>query len=338
MVEPIVAQYVSDGWVFVAARLNRPSTEEMRAAVHPLVFSFATSRAVYPLKLTGVGATESCGIDLYVFGTQRAEAPSFEVVRSDSLDLPELGLNEDHGTGEIGNGPLRFLHPELRRLIQNASVGTKLSAQLTPIAMTEDTYIQWVPFEPHRPAYYTTAAANGEAHNVVMIPLAVLAVLIFGAAGLRSIRKSTAVCLVVVVLIRCVFAGVMTRGSLETVEVDWRSTFTIARQSALMDALVGLEEAAESDDAPAVLTAEWARGVIARWIERETRTFRESYGTDDPFLVNAFTGKPIKHEDSPGNYTVRDTDQGLEYACYDFVGSPYFVYVSKPGAEEAPTD
>jgi hypothetical protein len=33
--------------------------------------------------------------------------------------------------------------------------------------------------------------------------------------------------------------------------------------------------------------------------------------------INFFTGQPCREEDSPGNYTVRQTAEGMEYVWYD---------------------
>jgi len=63
---PVLDSYVRDNWVFFVAKLRNPREAEDSVQPHPLSFSFSTDRAIYPLRLTGVG-NGSCTICLYVF-------------------------------------------------------------------------------------------------------------------------------------------------------------------------------------------------------------------------------------------------------------------------------
>ena len=40
---------------------------------------------------------------------------------------------------------------------------------------------------------------------------------------------------------------------------------------------------------------------------------------------NAILGGEIREEDSPGNYTLRETERGLEMLGYDATGNPWVV-------------
>ncbi len=83
-VAPVVQDYVQRGWVFVASKIQREGSTDAVTAAHPLAFTFATARPIYPLKLTGVD-NGNCSIDLYVFGAARAAAPHFRTVRCDRV-------------------------------------------------------------------------------------------------------------------------------------------------------------------------------------------------------------------------------------------------------------
>ena len=91
---------------------------------------------------------------------------------------------------------------------------------------------------------------------------------------------------------------------------------------------------AAGDQTATVIDAAWARQVLAAWRRRAERgdTYRRRLSPDE-FLHNPFTGRPLEEEDSPGNYTVRDTEHGLEYACYGPGVTAYFVHVTKPSPD-----
>jgi hypothetical protein len=41
------------------------------------------------------------------------------------------------------------------------------------------------------------------------------------------------------------------------------------------------------------------------------------WAPQDSFTRNALTDEPLREEDSPGNYTIRETSSGMEYTWYD---------------------
>jgi len=60
---PVIASYVRDGWVFVAAKVRRESAASNTDIPHPLSFLFKTEKPVYPMRLTGLG-NHSLDVDL----------------------------------------------------------------------------------------------------------------------------------------------------------------------------------------------------------------------------------------------------------------------------------
>ena len=119
---PVIADYVHAGWVFAAARLHDETGAEMPRATHPLAFTFKTPKPVYPLSLTATGGG-TCWIDLYVFGPGRAEVPGF---RAQRCEAPRYDSGD--GRPRMEAGEMRIRHLELRKLVAEASVATKLSA------------------------------------------------------------------------------------------------------------------------------------------------------------------------------------------------------------------
>ena len=95
-VEPVIRDYLSEGWVFVASRVHRSLETNGPSALHPLQFTFPTQNPVYPLRLTGVGNGD-LEVDLFVFGEERAKADHFDVIESRptrlTTDRVEMGVS-----------------------------------------------------------------------------------------------------------------------------------------------------------------------------------------------------------------------------------------------------
>lgn len=137
-VTPVISDHAKGGWVFVAAKVRRDAGAPSTAQAHPLAFTFKTSDAVYPLRLTGVG-NDSCRIDLYVFGPNRASIPNFKVERCEQPVYPA-----GNGTQRFrSDDTLQIRHPGLKKFVEEAPVATKLSGTLTAAAMQKDAYVAW---------------------------------------------------------------------------------------------------------------------------------------------------------------------------------------------------
>jgi hypothetical protein len=173
--EAAVRDYVRQGWVFVASKVRREAEESGYSAIHPLAFTFQTRSPVYPTRLTAVD-NGPCRMDLYVFGNQRATAHHFHAERCD-----RVAMNGQRQEGHRGTW-LRVSDPEVSDLIGASTVGTKLSATLTPKQMEKDAQIQWASlFRSQRAVVYSAAAAVTIALNVAL-PLGVAGWLALGAS------------------------------------------------------------------------------------------------------------------------------------------------------------
>lgn len=158
-------RYVEKGWVFAASKARRAEGNSRLAALHPLVFTFATPSAVYPTSLTAIGARE-CSIALYVFGNRRATARHFQTERCDRLALGSEGKR-----GPLWPG-LRIADPEVWDLIAGSTVGTKLTGKLTPARMANEVEIRSSFFWKRGRWVYSSSGALMIALNVAL-PLAV---------------------------------------------------------------------------------------------------------------------------------------------------------------------
>ncbi|MEI8041791.1 MAG: DUF2330 domain-containing protein [Verrucomicrobiota bacterium] len=186
--EPAVRYYVEHGWVFVASKVRCATAGSKQAALHPLLFTFAARLPIYPTRLTAV-ANGICAMDLYVFGKRRATARHFDTVRCDRLasNLPSDLRRRRPGLG--------ISDPEILALIGGSTVGTKLSARLSPKQMASDVDIHTGVFWRTGATVFSYTGALTIALNVAL-PLAVLGWLLAGTSqgGWKVTEKGISRC------------------------------------------------------------------------------------------------------------------------------------------------
>lgn len=149
---PVVKKYVSEGWVFVAIKVSRDTDAESLMRPHPLTFTFKTEKPVYPLKLTGINSKNS-KVELYVYGPSRAEIPGFNV---------DYCKDAGHTKQIPGN---RILWDRFG----NATISTKLTADLGPKDMLNDAYVSWVPYQYEGKAAFSYNAAKMLSGSIMFI-------------------------------------------------------------------------------------------------------------------------------------------------------------------------
>jgi hypothetical protein len=183
--EPAIRYYLEHGWVFVASKVRCEIAGSKQAALHPLLFTFAARSPVYPTRLTAVN-NGACAIDLYVFGERRATARHFDTVRCDRVATsPPSKSNRWQSRLEITD-------PEVLALIGSSTVGTKLSARLSPKQMASDVDIQPGMFWRSGTTVFSYSGAFTITLNVAL-PLAVLGWLLAGASqgGWKVMEEGT---------------------------------------------------------------------------------------------------------------------------------------------------
>lgn len=199
---PAVASYVNDEWVFFAARFRSPRPGEILAP-HPLSFSFPASAPIYPMRLTGV-ENGTCSIDLYVLGSQTAEADHFKVTYSQPQDEPEytwMGLRWNGS--KVSRGLENYLAMKrvpvasYQRVCASFTWLTKLSASLTENEMQEDVRIRFTAPRRHIPVAWSRTAAL---HHTLNWTIPFLIVLLLINTLLEGSGKGILVCLAVAAL------------------------------------------------------------------------------------------------------------------------------------------
>jgi hypothetical protein len=311
-VEPVIADYLRDGWVFVASKVRRDSGAADTNSLHPLSFTFAAKEPVYPLRLTGVG-NGPLEVDLFVFGPERAKVDGFKVLECRPVQYPPTKPTAAE-RWRPDPGVLPMAHPGLREAAPTAMLVTRLSGKLSPEQMRQDTVIRWDGFAGARDVRYSTRGAlmtalnwSGSAFCVFVLGVAIV-------SRVRGVEPATcARATMFAAGVAAVITGIIYL-SLPVVSVKlekgYRRFDAMNQFRAVRLALV--------DELPtnAPVTVESVRAAIRRGLPAQ---FSET--------ARAKLGYEIREEDSPYNYSLRAVPGGVEVLFHDAWGRPEVVRV-----------
>jgi len=304
-----IASYVKQDWVFVAAKIRRDDPSLHTATPHPLSFTFKTEKPVYPMRLTGLDS-RPVRVELYVFGPSRAEAPHFKV---EQCAIPKYPRNPsfDPHTFYIPNPPAfgaespAISHPLLRKWVDGSPVVTKLTATLTAEDMRDDVWLSWKPFSQVETVLYSDQGAwiRGANWGMGLFALAVVAAallrLVAGKWPGRFLIRSVAIALIVTGVIYLVLPKIAVR---------------MVRRPG-MYAQMNLKEIKRVAE-DVITNGETNLSKVRLELGNTVKKWRTPYGE------NYLSGGPIRDEDSPGNYHLRETTNGFELTTYDANGTP----------------
>ena len=323
--DPVVADYIRDGWVFVAAKIRRDATDDRPATPHPLSFTFPTERPVYPMRLTGVD-NGPVQVDLYVFGDRRARALRFRTAHCSRPAYPQMApaFNWSAGSPESPN----IVHPLLRRWVSGAPVATRLSATLSPADMRQDVWIDWVPFSERRNRWYSRAGAAVVAANwgSAVLAAGLATVVAFrwirpGTADGRPMRKPAACLALLGMTVTAVLYLALPKIEVRLVQNPGIRAMTILYSIA--SELPDDGGSAHGWTRPE--TSARAREVI-RVADTNAPYWNEwATSTDWANWRNHLLGGPVREEDSPGNYTIREHGGRVEFVAYDAQGAEHIL-------------
>ncbi len=317
---PAIRAYAQEGWYFVASKIRLNASLAEAAKPHPLTLTFKTEHPVYPLRLTGIN-NDSCRIELYVFGPSRAELSNFKVERCAEPSYPS---EEELPAWRLKG--LRIRHPLLRKLVDGSPVATKLTGQLSCRQMQADAYIAWTPFREKQLARYSEQGAAVTAANVAvpMLMIGLLGLLCGRWAGEKEPALKTWVWRISGTIILAALAcWVAINICLPKV------TVIVSRHPGMRMNI--LHKYNIPDELEHFQTNETARigGAFkpaAAWVRQQlavTSEFRR--GLESSYQTNLFSGQLWMEEDSPGNCTVRESTNGVEYVWYDLEGGEHIV-------------
>lgn len=315
--EQMIAEYVRQGWIFVATKLHRRPTDALSgtATTPPLSFTFPVSKPLYPMRLTGVD-NGPVSVELFVFGPSKARAKGFKTLDCVRPDYPAPPASWASRKPE----GVTIVHPLLRRWVEGAPVATHLTARLAPEAMREDVVIDWVPFSEQRARLYSSSGAGIRALNWASGALALGLLAVCGVSYRRQalISRFPSLTWGLAALVLFTGAGIYLSSPKVNVRLV-RAPGLRARTNVETLGLL-LIDAARPD--PAALSAQ------AHEVLREAR---ESTGIQSE---NVLLGGEIRQEDSPGNYTIRRAGGGVEFVIHDLWGAEH-VFQTIPERPES---
>jgi hypothetical protein len=293
--DPVIASYVKDGWIFVAAKVRRDRSDGETSTPHPLSFTFKTAQPVYPMRLTGLNSP-SLSVDLYVFGSASATAPHFKV---ESCTRPNL------------------VHPLLRQWVGDSPVATKLTATLSPVEMRQDVWLdQSFFFLEHKNRLFSRHGALTIALNwaIGLFTAGLFTTCLLAFAGeTHKIKLSRQIS---ILTLACVMLAGLIYFSLPKIEVKLVKGGYFHFYNEMKEEQLAL--CVMLDDSDWHTTAE-ARASLRDIISNPTNA--ANYGLKD--WENYFVGGQLREEDSPGNYLLRETNNQLE-----------LIFINRDGGEE----
>ena len=302
---PVIEAYVREGWVFVASRVRREATFDGPQALHPLVFTFATAKPVYPLRLTGVD-NGPLKVELFVLGPGRARVPDFEVVDARPVSYDPNDGSEGARVRQDPGAPVAAQHPGLRLLAGGAPFATRLNATLSPEQMRTDAFVEWDGTTPCQAERYSPRGAGLMCLQAVGGGWLVCLVVVGAAMRLRSWSGRQASRILSAALVLALVAGVVCYLWLPVVPVRMESRFERMLGSQAGEHVFALvaQQFKPGDPKPSV---ESVRAAI-RKVQRE-----------NPALLS----RPMIEEDSPRNYLLRAVPGDVEMVYFDDYGQEW---------------
>ena len=303
--DPVIADYVKDGWVFVAAKIRRDLATEQTSTPHPLSFTFKTERPVYPMRLTGVDSGP-LQVELYVFGEQRAHARHFNVERCTKPTYQDAPGGYWYKSPETPN----ISHPLLRKWVDGSGVATKLTATLSPNQMRRDVWLDWRGFwetKHHKFSHAgaATFALNWAAGILVLGLVVAYAVAVSARPAKPRLSKPLLLAVAVSLAIGGLIYFMLPKIAVRLEKRPWAATHNAQYYPLFVVEGESLEAARRilTDPVKAV-------GGEKTW-ERISK--------------NGYLGGNIHEEDSPGNFILREKDGYIEYVIFDAQGAESVV-------------
>ena len=288
--EPVIANYATNNWVFIAMKVQRESVESDTSTPHPLSFMFKTDKPVYPMQLTGLNGHQ-LSVDLYFFGNGSASAPHFKV---ESCTRPDI------------------LHPLLHRWTDGLPVATKLTATLSPAHMRKDVWLDQTPmFVEQKNRFFSRQGALTTALNWGMEIFGVGLIAICFLTFTNEKYKTRLPQIIGLVLVASIILGVSAYLNLPQIEVKLvRGGF---RYGDAREQMLTLRIAL--DDLDCHTTAE-VRAAFQKLVSNPTNA--EAYYVKN--WENHLAGGQFREEDSPGNYLLWETNNQLKLILIDTFG------------------
>ncbi|HEY9174057.1 MAG TPA: DUF2330 domain-containing protein [Verrucomicrobiae bacterium] len=332
--EPVIASCVKDGWVFVATKIRRDKAESETSTPHPLSFTFKTDKPVYPMRLTGVD-NGPLSVELYVFGPWRARAPHFKAVRCARPTYPKPPEPDPMFWLRWSPETPSIVHPLLRKWVGDARVATKLSATLTPAQMRSDVWLDWTAFSEKRHHLYSRSGALTLAANWAagLFTAGLTGVLCIGWAKQRNAIRPAWYSSRIHALI-WLAAGIAAAIYIALPKTPVRLVKDRALSYRPVDILYRISwELLDYQAESPTPNSDGTRARVHSFItvgDTNAPNWKEwARSSNWSNWQNYLLGGPLREEDSPGNYTIRETNGRLQFIGYDAQGAEH-VFHERP--------
>jgi hypothetical protein len=335
---PIVADYISKGWVFAAIRLTRAESGEN--APHPVEMSFASKEPIYPLRLTGL-AGGGTAFEIFVIANDRAVCRELQVEFCDRFRRdtdhtsyvydPESDPHYETKTFFVGKTTKqRIGHPAICSLMWDKCILTKFAGTIDAGGMTADLHFDRKPFEAHQQHFYTRRGA----YHFALILFACLTGC-WLAVSMVACRRTMVVdwgltryvgkVLLPVVALYAVGAAILFACLPKLAGSEVVTGRHLGSDYFSVEIYAGVKGAMRG--CPQIL--QLPQNKIAELLLMHCASRR-----DEHKLRNPITGADVLLEDSPGNFTVEKSDKGVSVRVYDHIGRPMLIEQPFRDAEE----
>ena len=316
--EKIVSDYVQDGWYFVAVKLRRQGDGYSRP--HPLSMSFYSNKAIYPFRLTATVGS-NVYLELYVIADEQAtcdvltlevsDAYRFRKERKVSFSDQIVPFDFAGKTHKQNIG-----HTDAAKFMWDGCVVSKLCGILKPHQMDEDLVLQLKKSRPHRKRYYSRRGARDTGLAMLLRMWCFLPVLFAVVYHRKRKERSGRSIFIKTALVPSVLLSsmvwVLTYAALPKINVravpGGKGSF----------ARVMLERRQRTTEI-AVLAHDHDN--FAGMGKDEIAKLMDDYFTSKN-ATNIYNGEPLKHEDSPGDYTIIEDERGIVWRTYSMEGYP----------------
>lgn len=292
--DEIVQEYISEGWVFVAAKLQR--AEEGYARPHPLSITFPTPKPIYPMRLTQLAHSDLL-LDLFVAAPERADAPGMETRFCDRYRVTPYKNEKDFLQSETMRPALGL--PWLVQRMSSSPVLTHLRTKLKNQDMNQDIWLTFKPFSPEYSALYLPQghlyASIG--HGLFVFGIILLAGFLYYYA--RRPEKRGSWTRAKVIFVACILA----------VPMGIHAWFTLPRGTALPPQ----SEQHEYRVLEVALTLRDHPDILRTMSKNEISAYFDEALAD---AVLPLTGEPVRPGEGPGQYEILEDTRGIVVRWY----------------------
>jgi len=317
---PIIANYVKQGWVFVVAKIRRDTFKNETSTPHPLSFTFKTEQPVYPMRLTSVD-DDCLKVELYVFGSTRAEAPHFKVERCTRPNYPVPPANDFWSWNWRLWSPENpdIVHPLLRKWTGGSPVATKLVATLSRAEMQQDVWLGWTAFSEKKNRLFSHSGALTTGLNwgswLLFGGLLVLwGFRLFCETNHRKGLQLAGMLFAASLGLTCLTYLFLPKTEVRLVKVHYGED-----QNKILSLYYYLLDTNSMTHAEISMAAKHILSYPTNYFDWVNWSKSQGWKNWDNHLV----GGQIHEEDSPGNFTLREVGNQIEFVAYDAQGAEH---------------